>query len=156
MSDSKKRLFEIMGRLDPTFKPVLREEKQTKKYKKQINEYDNYNYPAGADADPNAPWNQADEPEWNGEFDVEPSDNIEDFMITMFSTSPQATHRLNLYTLVQKYAQGEDDYFLNAISMPNPEKNPELMKIIERLLGDYAMAGNVEWEYDEPYYPNED
>lgn len=23
-----------------------------------VNEYDNYNYPAGADADPNAPWNQ--------------------------------------------------------------------------------------------------
>ena len=27
---------------------------------KPIDEYDNYNYPAGADADPNAPWNQRD------------------------------------------------------------------------------------------------
>ena len=39
----------------------------------EIKEYDNYNYPAGADADPNAPWNQADnEPEYEyrkGELD---------------------------------------------------------------------------------------
>jgi hypothetical protein len=28
---------------------------------KRLSEYDNYNYPAGADADPNAPWNQKDD-----------------------------------------------------------------------------------------------
>jgi hypothetical protein len=27
---------------------------------KRLSEYDNYNYPAGADADPNAPWNQSE------------------------------------------------------------------------------------------------
>ena len=27
---------------------------------KRLSEYDNYNYPWGADADPNAPWNQSD------------------------------------------------------------------------------------------------
>jgi hypothetical protein len=26
----------------------------------ELKEYDNYNYPAGADADPNAPWHQDD------------------------------------------------------------------------------------------------
>jgi len=46
--DSRQRLFEVMARLDKTFKPKL-------------NEYDNYNYPPGADADPNAPWNQVDD-----------------------------------------------------------------------------------------------
>ena len=26
-----------------------------------VNEYNNYDYPAGADADPRAPWNQSDD-----------------------------------------------------------------------------------------------
>jgi hypothetical protein len=153
MIDSKQRLFEIMGRLDPTFKvkPALNENKKTGK--KKLNEYDNYNYPAGADADPNAPWNERPEPEWNGKINIDPSDNIEDFIITIYSTSPseEAYNEVNLYTLVQKYAQGQDQYFLDAIQQPNPEQNPELMKKINDMLEQYA-DGDVEWEA----YENDD
>ena len=149
MSDSKKRLFEIMGRLDPTFKhkPVLKEEKRANKYKKQINEYSNY--PAGADYESDAPWNEAPEAEWSGEIYVEPSDNIEDFIITMYSNSPAAHADVNLYTLVQKYAQGQDDYFLEAIAQPNPKQNPELMNKVDQMLKLYAESGELNWEYDE-------
>jgi len=35
----------------------------------KVNEYDNYNYPAGADADPNAPWNQG--PDIDPEYEYE-------------------------------------------------------------------------------------
>jgi hypothetical protein len=35
---------------------------------KRLSEYDNYNYPAGADADPNAPWNQGDSNHKEGEY----------------------------------------------------------------------------------------
>lgn len=34
-----------------------------------INEYDNWNYPLGADADPRAPWNQVDPPTDDEEYD---------------------------------------------------------------------------------------
>ena len=127
--NSKERLFEVMGRLDKSFKPQINEwnfdkkkgegkeekdeEEDEKEEKKEtsgkkkwnfekkednesekheetetpeeekeeheakpkskipvntiakvggkLNEYDNYNYPAGADADPNAPWHQNDD-----------------------------------------------------------------------------------------------
>jgi len=36
---------------------------------KRLSEYDNYNYPMGADADPNAPWNQS-EPNYKDAKDV--------------------------------------------------------------------------------------
>jgi hypothetical protein len=62
----------------------------------EIKEYDNYNYPAGADADSNAPWHQNDrESEYeykNGEFeDAEPIDKnyngpIENEKMVLYST----------------------------------------------------------------------
>lgn len=149
MSDPKQRLIEIMSRLDPTFKykPLLTEEKKTVANKPKLNEYSNY--PAGSDDDPRAPWNEKPDAEWNGEINVEPSDSIEDFIITLYSSSPRASHSVNLYQLVQRYAQGQDDYFLDAITMPNPERNPELMKKINIMLQQYANT-DFEWEYDEP------
>ena len=148
MTDPKQRLFEIMSRLDPKFKlkPLLKEVK-TASNKVVLNEYSNY--PAGAADDPLAPWNQKPDAEWSGEIDIRPSDNIQDFIITMYSKSPRASHEVSLYTLVEKYARGQEDYFLNAIEMPNPARNPELMKKIDMMLQQYANS-NFEWEYDEP------
>jgi hypothetical protein len=58
--DTKQRLFEMMGRLDPSFnKKLLTEDKKTTK--KKLNEYYGDNYPPGAANDPNAPWNQVDD-----------------------------------------------------------------------------------------------
>jgi hypothetical protein len=37
------------------------DEKVISEDKSEIKEYDNYNYPAGADADPNAPWHEKDD-----------------------------------------------------------------------------------------------
>ena len=64
ISDKEKAIIESFAK---TFNSIKRIDEN------QIKEYDNYNYPAGADADSNAPWNQADnEPEYeyrNGELD---------------------------------------------------------------------------------------
>lgn len=150
MSDPKQRLIEIMSRLDPTFKykSVLTEGKKTETNKPKLNEY--HNYPAGSDDDPRAPWNDKPDAEWNGKIDITPSDSIEDFTITLYSNSPKASSSVSLYELVQKYSHGQDDYFLNAITMPNPERNPEFMNKIDQMLQQYANSEQFEWEYDEP------
>ena len=56
--DSKKRLLEVMQRVAPNFTGKI------------LNEYDNYNYPPGADADPSAPWHDKGEDEYESwDFD---------------------------------------------------------------------------------------
>ena len=87
ISDKEKAIVESFAK---TFNSIKRIDEN------QIKEYDNYNYPAGADADPNAPWNQADnEPEYEyrkGELDdVSPLDRnyngpIENEKMVLYST----------------------------------------------------------------------
>lgn len=154
MSDPKQRLLEIMSRLDPTFKykPILNEAKKINKSK--LNEYSNA--PAGSEDDPRAPWNQSPDAEWNGKFDVKPSieyiGDIEQFKVIIYSNDPKAEASVSLYELVQKYSHGDDDYYLNAIGMPNPERNPEFMNKINMLLQQYVndKTNHLQWEYDEP------
>lgn len=70
--DTKQRLFEIMSIVDKSFKAKL-------------NEYDNYSYPAGADSDPKAPWNQDDEEPYEYEPEYEHDDDIDESNIMVES-----------------------------------------------------------------------
>jgi hypothetical protein len=56
IKDSKTLLFENMIKLNPDFKS-----KQILKEGYGMNEYNNLDYPVGADADPSAPWHQNDD-----------------------------------------------------------------------------------------------
>ena len=56
--NSKQMLFEMLHKLNPDSKPILKE-----------------NYPMGAEFDPNAPWNQKDDGElWDDEEPKEPEE----------------------------------------------------------------------------------
>lgn len=92
--NDKQRLLEVMKRLDKTFKPINEEfygENRKGCFSDKIkigtdqevklDEYDNYNYPAGADADPNAPWNQSkddEEDEYEPEYEHDDMDEAID------------------------------------------------------------------------------
>ena len=90
--NDKQRLLEVMSRLDKTFKPINEEfygENRKGCFSDKIkigtdqevklDEYDNYNYPAGADNDPRAPWNQSkDDEEDEYEPEYEHPDDIDE------------------------------------------------------------------------------
>ena len=64
-----------------------------------LKEFDNYNYPPGADADPNAPWNQPEPPEFV-EYDViDDGDSVDDFSVTV-QTDDGGTYTDYLYKIL--------------------------------------------------------
>ena len=70
-----------LNELKQLVKQLIKEEKS------YINEYNNWDYPAGADADPSAPWNQGGEPDYDG-YEIEnDADNTVDFTIRIKNTA---------------------------------------------------------------------
>lgn len=133
---TKDRLFEMMSKVDNKF---------------QINEYDNFNYPAGADANPNAPWNQTD-------------DSISDIEINYDKRYPY-TFTIEVHSKNGAYATYDgfnlldrskdqelhnffDEYGDTKELSFNTVNSPEFINMAKKLFYD-VIGDNVEWEYDE-------
>jgi len=140
--NSRQRLFEVMGRLDKTFKPKL-------------NEYDNYNYPAGADADPNAPWNQPPDPEFKEWEIYDEGDTLDDFTIN-FMDDQQGSAVVALQDILDSFVGSGDaeadatyDYFANAVKSPEMKASDEFKAKLDVAVEKYGELQN--WEFSMNY-----
>lgn len=100
-----------------------------------LNEYDNYNYPAGADADPNAPWNQAD-------ADTVQDWSIDDNLTITLDSADGGNYRVDLDIIT-----GEDDNMLEWLSKNtnHPEFDTILTPYVDRWIT--GNENTIEWEY---------
>jgi len=113
---------------------------QTVKKRHNLNEYDNYNYPAGADADPNAPWNQPNDPELT-DWDID-----KNLMLT-FDSDDGGTFTIDLDEIIPEEDPIYDWYYKN---YNHPEFKSKLKPYVEKWIE--KNGGNITWEYDEPDY----
>jgi len=128
---------------------VLKEEKEVLKNKlKVLKEYDDYNYPAGADADPSAPWNQVDN-EFEGEYEiVDDGDNTLSFSVEM-TDSGGGTATAYLEEMLEKIGSTPKtiEYFEVALlKHPRPEGFKEYLDSVVNSYSEYADFDN----YPEP------
>ena len=143
-NNTKQRLFEIISKLDNSFKPKL-------------NEFDNYNYPAGADADPNAPWNQVDDN--ISDVDIYYNNNSNDFMLLAKSENGGYKEYSGLALLEKTNNPELQQYFsqfTNGGLSHEIVRSPEFNAKANDLFDDTVGNGNIEWEYpdgdNEPEY----
>lgn len=136
--NNKERLFEMMSKIDNTFK-------------QKLNESDNYNYPAGADANPNAPWHQGGNDLSNIEplFDRRYPDTFE-IRVTNDSNGYKYydgfellgnTNDPELHQYFDRFIDGGLSYDI----MQSPEFIEKVTELFNKTVGD----ANVEWEYPE-------
>ena len=118
-----------------------------------LKEYNNYNYPAGADADSSAPWheNSPMEDEYE-DFGIEKNKNGGWYVLTLNSKNG-GHYELDLASLFP-----ENDENLEDITnrLDNLKTNPELQEQLSSIIRDYVGENpDIEWEYDE-YEPDPD
>lgn len=134
--DSKQMLFEMMAKLNPD----LKLNKNGTVTKRKLNEYNNYDYPAGADADPNAPWHQVDD-----EVDEYIDWDFDKYHNIILNSQHGGT-----YNVDWEFLAPEDRVFDMLHNNPN---NPELHKIIDTLIIKFLETShgrNIDWDYPEP------
>jgi len=134
--DQKTMLFENMVKLNPD----LKLNKKGTLAKKRLNEYDNYNYPAGADADPNAPWHQ------NDDVDEYDNWNFDKHFDVILNSQHGGTYNLDWWYLMPD--GDEFDIFLNQLKA-NP-KDPELRKRVDILVNKFLQTDTKGFEWDYP------
>jgi hypothetical protein len=101
------------------------DKKVISEHKSVIKEYDNYNYPAGADADPNAPWHQDDDVEHTVQ-DVEDDGYDEDDYPKYSFTTDYGGGDVSCNTILQEYSGW--DFTSTAKS-----KNPSIVRLCDAL-----------------------
>lgn len=132
-------------------------ENRKAKIEKLLKEYNNYDYPAGADADSNAPWNQADEsPKFEG-FEIEENgDTLDTFYVNASGNNDYAHVESSLFTILNDLKSNEEimQYFEKALMEKgdgNPP-SPELHKRLTSVVGNwFESSADVQWdEYEAP------
>ena len=103
------------------------------------------NYPPGAEHDPNAPWNQLDPPEWEGEYDVEYSKDDKMNFDVILTDNAGGTCSFDSYDLCSDMTEEEYDTFEK--EMKSEGDNPEFDKKFTKLVEDY-------YEKYEPEFDN--
>lgn len=122
----------------------------TELIQKSINE----NYPLGADNDPNAPWNEKDNNEYEGDFDLDPlieNGLIYDIEINLYSQDASA--KTYLSNLLEKYDEsGEIGEKLDSL-MQNKESFYANIKEIEDIINPWLNdLDDLQWENNESYH----
>jgi hypothetical protein len=122
----------------------------TELIQKSINE----NYPLGADNDPNAPWNEKDNNEYEGDFDLDPlieNGLIYDIEINLYSQDASA--KTYLSNLLEKYDEsGEIGEKLDSL-MQNKESFYANIKEIEDIISPWLNdLDDLQWENNESYH----
>lgn len=125
---------------------------------KLLKEYNNYDYPAGADADPNAPWNQSEE---NPEFDSleieQNGDTLDTFYIKVIGNSGTSHASNSLLEILEELQSNEEimQYFEGALmekgagNAPSPELNARLTEIASDWFANVADVQGEESEAPE-------
>lgn len=100
-----------------------------------LKEYDNYNYPAGADADPSAPWNQQDP-------DTVQDWSIDDNLTITFDSADGGKFKSGLDVIT-----GDDNNMFDwlANNMGHPEFDNILTPYVDKWIANNENA--IEWEY---------
>lgn len=148
MSKQKNRTIYIKTIVMKIVKVTLNE--ITELIQKSINE----NYPLGADNDPNAPWNEKDNNEYEGDFDLDPlieNGLIYDIEINLYSQDASA--KTYLSNLLEKYDEsGEIGEKLDSL-MQNKESFYANIKEIEDIISPWLNdLDDLQWENNESYH----
>ena len=160
MKISKKALKQLISEEAKKLERIDLLKEHKKKIKRELRllkEYDNFNYPSGADADPNAPWNQVDSPEYSGNFEIiGDAGEISDVNIKLIDDEG-GTASAYLDEMLQYFDEIEyekiENYFRKALLMnPRPEG---FDKILSKVVNKYYENADVEFERDE-YEPDND
>ena len=128
--------------------------------RESLNEESGY-YPAGAEFDPRAPYNQEDEPEWDGDFDYYFNKKYPGwFGVHLTIKGRQATGTISM---------DSTDLLDNAFYEPDPveakwimketlkgEKTPEFDERLYKMLDHYVNEMNPEFEWEPNYYNREE
>ena len=124
--------------------------------KQLIKEYNNYDYPAGADADPSAPWHQGGEPDYEGFEIINDADNIVEFTIQLHD-SAGCTFETTLEDMLRdlKIPSEEYQYFDWALEQ-QPRPN-DFMKKLDDMADKYSIYGEYicpeqDFDYDPDDY----
>jgi len=128
---------------------------------KLLKEYNNYDYPAGADADPSAPWNQVenDYPKFD-DFEIEEDgDTLETFYIKAIGNDGDSYASDSLLNILGGLEVGEEvvQYFEKSLiekgdeGDPSPELHTKLTNIIGKW---FERVANVQWEEREAPEPD--
>ena len=121
-----------------------------------LKEFDNYNYPHGADADPNAPWNQEDSPEYSGNFEiVDDGDNVNEFSVKLIDDGG-GTSTVYLYKMLDTINANPEvvNYFEKAL-MTKPRPN-SFEKNLNNLVDEYADHAEFDNYPEQDYEPDPD
>lgn len=124
--------------------------------KSVINEYNNYDYPAGADADPNAPWNQGDAPEFDTFNIKNDADNIVDFIVELHDTA-NGTNIVSIEKMLDATNANKDEYiYFDWVLEQNP-KPVSFLKKLKNLCKTYSLSAEFKYpdqgdEYDANEY----
>jgi hypothetical protein len=123
----------------------------------ELMEYDEYNYPAGADADSRAPWHEDSDPYENYEEYVILNDglSVDDFNVRLYSSSYTATN--SLYNILRDVRADEEicEYFDDALVNPDMRNSDDFKRRLDALLDTWA-KDCAEWEYEDSNEPNYD
>jgi len=114
----------------------------------EMNEYDNYNYPDGADADPDAPWKQEGiDPgdEWYEDWEIENNSDV------------KLISNLNGIYIIRDPEElfgdlNDEEYHDLFDKLENIRKYPDTMKFIDDRVKNFVEKigeDNIEWEHDE-------
>jgi len=132
---------------------AARMEKQTyPNGRPDVNEYGDPGYPAGAEHDPTAPYNQPDPPEYESYEILDNGDNADDFSVTV-TTNDGGQYSAYLGTMMyQLKASDKDDarvYKQLQLKGAGGEISPELEGYIEQICNEYtSIADDI--EYNDP------
>ena len=119
-----------------------------------INEYNNYDYPAGADADPSAPWNQTNSPEFDAFDIVYDGDNLADFIVKLHDTA-NGTDEVSIEKMLITTKSNEDEYLYFDWALEQNPKPATFMKKLNNLCEKYSSYAEYTYPENDDYDPND-
>lgn len=159
MRDNKQRIFELMSKVDESFTAFNSKNNPsgcfndsikvgTDQEVKKIDEYDNY--PAGADLNPNAPWNQSNDSVNNIEVNF---DKRYPYTFTIDLHSNDGGYAsFDGYNLVERSKNPEIQQYFNSFENGlsfDVVNSPEFIAMANKLFNEVVSDNEIEWEYDE-------
>ena len=102
-------------------------------------------YPAGAEFDPRAPWNQEDLPEWDGEFSYYVNEG--GVLEILLEIEGASSYPLDADYLFENLPEGEWEWWINAIKDEKVRKSKEFDEKLTKLVNEYVNNNEIDWEW---------
>ena len=104
--------------------------------------------PTRAEHDPNAPWNEKDSPEWEGEFEYEfNKDGVLEITLEIKDGIP---YILDPDYLFDSMEENEWEWWEDAMKSKEIRNGGIFLCKLMKLINDYVEDNNIEWEWEDP------